>query len=42
MGESLYMLQRYFQDFIREELEKRSISFEDHPFMLHFLETHSP
>ena len=41
MGESLYMLQRYFQDFIRDELERRSITFDDHPLMLPFLETHA-
>ncbi len=41
MGESLYMLQRYFQDFIKEQLEARSVTFGDHPLLLPFMETHA-
>ncbi len=40
LGESRNNLQRHFQDFIRLELEKRGISFGDHPLLLPFIETH--
>lgn len=41
VGESLYMLQRYFQDFIKEQLKVRGITFGDHPLLLPFMETHA-
>ena len=41
MGESLYMLQRYFQDFIKAQLESHSVTFGDHPLLLPFMETHA-
>ena len=41
MGESLYLLQRYFQDYVKSELEKRNVTFGDHPLLLPFMETHA-
>lgn len=40
LGESQHILQRHFQDFVRTELEKRGITFGDHPLLLPFIETH--
>ena len=40
LGESRDNLRQHFQDFIREELEKRDITFGDHPLLLPFIETH--
>ncbi len=40
LGESQHILQRYFQDFVRQELAKRGITFGDHPLLLPFIETH--
>jgi hypothetical protein len=40
LGESQHILQRHFQDYVRTELERRGISFGDHPLLLPFIETH--
>lgn len=40
LGESQHILQRHFQDYVREELEQRGITFGDHPLLLPFIETH--
>ena len=40
LGESQHILQRHFQDYVRAELEKRGITFGDHPLLLPFIETH--
>ena len=40
LGESQHILQQHFQDFIRTELDKRGITFGDHPLLLPFIETH--
>lgn len=40
LGESQHILQRHFQDYVRTELEKRGITFGDHPLLLPFIETH--
>ena len=40
LGESRDILKQHFHDFIRDELEKRSITFGDHPLLLPFIETH--
>ena len=41
LGESRDNLRQHFQDFIRDELEKRDITFGDHPLLLPFIETHA-
>ncbi len=41
LGESRNFLQQHFQDFIRLELDKRDVSFDDHPLLLPFIETHA-
>ena len=40
LGESQHILQRHFQSFVQTELEKRDITFGDHPLLLPFIETH--
>jgi len=40
LGESQHILQRHFQDYVQAELEKRGITFGDHPLLLPFIETH--
>lgn len=40
LGESQHILQRHFQSFVQTELEKRGITFGDHPLLLPFIETH--
>jgi len=40
LGESRNFLQQHFQDFIRDELAQRGITFGDHPLLLPFIETH--
>ncbi len=40
LGESQHILQRHFQTFVQAELEKRGITFGDHPLLLPFIETH--
>ena len=40
LGESQHILQRHFQKFVQTELEKRGITFGDHPLLLPFIETH--
>ena len=40
LGESQHILQRHFQDYVRDELEKRGVTFGDHPLLLPFIETH--
>ena len=40
LGESQHILQRHFQNYVRVELEKRGITFGDHPLLLPFIETH--
>ena len=41
LGESRNFLQEHFQNFIRLELDKRDVSFDDHPLLLPFIETHA-
>lgn len=41
VGESPFMLQQYFQDFIMVQLEEHSVSFDDHPLLRLFMETHA-
>ena len=41
VGESPFMLQHYFQDFIMVQLEEHSVSFNDHPLLRLFMETHA-
>lgn len=41
LGESRNFLQQHFQDFIRLELDNREVSFDDHPLLLPFIETHA-
>jgi hypothetical protein len=41
VGESPFMLQHYFQDFIMAQLEEHSVSFDDHPLLRLFMETHA-
>lgn len=40
LGESRDNLKQHFHDFIRNELEKRGITFGDHPLLLPFIESH--
>jgi hypothetical protein len=40
LGESQHILRRHFQDYVRAELDKRGITFGDHPLLLPFIETH--
>lgn len=40
LGESQHILQRHFQSYVQTELEKRGITFGDHPLLLPFIETH--
>jgi hypothetical protein len=40
LGDSQHLLQRHFQDYVLQELEKRGITFGDHPLLLPFIETH--
>ncbi len=40
LTDSQHLLQRHFQDYVRSELEKRGITFGDHPLLLPFIETH--
>jgi hypothetical protein len=40
LTDSQYRLQRHFQSFVQRELEKRGITFGDHPLLLPFIETH--
>jgi len=40
LGESQHILQRHFQDYVQNELEKRGVTFGDHPLLLPFIETH--
>ena len=40
LTDSQYLLQRHFQTYVQEELEKRGITFGDHPLLLPFIETH--
>ena len=41
VGESPFMLQHYFQDFIMVQLEEHSVTFDDHPLLRLFMETHA-
>ena len=41
LGESPYMLQQHFQDFILAQLAKHSVSFDDHPLLRLFMDTHA-
>ncbi len=41
LGESRNFLQQHFQDFIRLELDKCDVSFDDHPLLLPFIESHA-
>lgn len=41
LGESQHILQRHFQRYVQDELEKCDITFGDHPLLLPFIETHS-
>jgi hypothetical protein len=40
LTDSQHLLQRHFQDYVQKELEKRGITFGDHPLLLPFIETH--
>ena len=40
LTDSQHLLQRHFQTYVRTELEKRGITFGDHPLLLPFIETH--
>lgn len=40
LGESQHILQRHFQGYVQNELERRGITFGDHPLLLPFIETH--
>lgn len=41
VGESPFMLQHYFQDFIMAQLKEHAVSFDDHPLLRLFMETHA-
>ena len=40
LTDSQHLLQRHFQTYVQKELEKRGITFGDHPLLLPFIETH--
>ncbi len=40
LGESRHFLHQHFQDFIRAELAHHEVTFDDHPLLLPFIETH--